>query len=342
MVALGGVRASLSVILPGFAVAALVAIAAQFMSEHYGAPAMLMALLMGMSLNFLSESGTKTAAGIHAASRGVLRFGVALLGARVSIEMLSGLGAAVIIMTVAAVVLTAVFAVAVGRIARVDWRLALLAGGAVAICGASAAVALNAVLAPGKDGEKNLALTIVAITLLSTAAMVAYPILSAWLQFDAREAGIFIGGTIHDVAQVVGAGFSISQETGEIATLVKMIRVSMLAPVIFSVFLILAITGGARDEQQPRDWKRLLPGFLVCFAVLAALRSFGLLPDAVADLAAEVSRWALLIALAAVGLRTSLKEAVAIRSPVVPLALLATGFLAVLMAAGLLMIRAPG
>ena len=77
---------------PGFAVSALVAATAQFLSEHYGAPAMLMALLLGLALNFLAEEGTKTAPGISMTARSVLRLGVALLGARISVEMLARLG----------------------------------------------------------------------------------------------------------------------------------------------------------------------------------------------------------------------------------------------------------
>ena len=86
---------------PGFAVSALVAATAQFLSEHYGAPAMLMALLLGLALNFLAEEGTKTAPGISMTARSVLRLGVALLGARISVEMLARLGWPLVLLVVA-------------------------------------------------------------------------------------------------------------------------------------------------------------------------------------------------------------------------------------------------
>nr|WP_267901722.1 putative sulfate exporter family transporter [Sinorhizobium meliloti] len=110
--------------------AVLIAISAQFLSEHYGAPATLMALLLGMSLNFLSESGARTVPGIHFASRAVLRFGVALLGARVSLEVLSDLSVSLLCLVTTALACTILFAIIVGKFAGMDWRLSLLTGGA--------------------------------------------------------------------------------------------------------------------------------------------------------------------------------------------------------------------
>jgi len=73
-------------------------------------------------------------------------------------------------------------------------------------------------------------LTVIAVSTLPTLAMVAYPTIARWMALDPHKAGIFLGGTIHDVAQVVGAGYSMSQETGDTATLVKLLRVAMLLP----------------------------------------------------------------------------------------------------------------
>ena len=91
------------------------------------------------------------------------------------------------------------------------------------------------------------------VTVLSTIAMVIYPMLAQLFQFDARDSGLFLGGTIHDVAQVVGAGFSIGPETGETATLVKLIRVSMLAPVVLVFSLVIRQIGlsGAHPKDRP-------------------------------------------------------------------------------------------
>ena len=287
---------------PGLITATLVGVTAQFLSEHYGAPAMLMALLLGLALNFLSEEGSRTAPGIAFTARTVLRLGVALLGVRISVEMLGALGPGLIALTVAGVGATILCGLVLARLTGRDWRFGLLTGGSVAICGASAAMAISAILPRHEKSERDLVFTVLAVTVLSTVAMVVYPMISNAMGFTALESGVFLGGTIHDVAQVVGAGFSVGQEAGETATLVKLIRVSMLAPVVLVASLAIRARGAATEETRPP----LLPGFVLGFVALAALNSMGLIPAEVALVASGLSRWALLISIAAVGIKTSL------------------------------------
>ena len=324
--------------LPGIAVASLVAVTAKFLSEHYGAPAMLMALLLGLSLNFLAEDGTRTVRGVEYAAKSILRIGVALLGARISAQMLAQLGPAMIALVVAAVAFTILFALVAARFFGRGWRLALLSGGAVAICGASAAMAIAAVLPKTDKSERNLAFTVLSVTLLSTVAMIAYPVLVTWFDFDAVESGVFLGGTIHDVAQVVGAGFSISPEVGETATLVKLIRVSMLAPVvlIFSISVRMSgFEGGGEDGKRPP----LLPGFVVGFLILATLNTVGVIPVWLASFCSAVSQWALLVAIAAVGIKTSLLRMLDVGGTAIALIVVETLALAVFVMLGVQLVR---
>lgn len=291
---------------PGLLVTAAVAMAAEFLAEHYGAPAMLMALLLGIAFHFLSEEG-RCVAGIDFSAKKVLRIGVALLGMRISVDLLIQLGAETILLLIVGLISTICFGLLLARILRLDWRLALLTGGAVAICGASAAMAIAAVLPKNKHSERNLLVTVLGVTIMSTLAMILYPILAHRLGLSDRATGIFFGGTIHDVAQVVGAGFSVSQVAGETATLVKLIRVTMLAPVVLVFSLILR---QLPQEEEQEDVKRppLLPGFVIAFLVLAAINSFGLIPPVVSTFGLDVSRWALLAGIVAVGMKTSLKN----------------------------------
>ncbi|TRW96210.1 putative sulfate exporter family transporter [Paracoccus sp. M683] len=324
---------SLRPLFPGFAVSCLVAATAQFLSEHYGAPAMLMALLLGLALNFLAEEGTRSAAGIEFTARTVLRLGVALLGARISVEMLAGLGGPAIALVIGGVIATILFALVVTRFVGRSWRFALLTGGSVAICGASAAMAIAAILPKHEKSERDLVFTVLSVTVLSTVAMVLYPMIANLFQFDARDSGIFLGGTIHDVAQVVGAGFSISPEAGEAATLVKLIRVSMLAPVVLCFSLVIrqiGLEGPATGNRPP-----LLPGFVLGFLALATLNSIGLIPTIIADFAGALSRWALLIAIAAVGIKTSLGRMVEVGPAAIVLLIAETAFLGIFIIAGL-------
>lgn len=315
---------------PGVIVAALVAIAAQFLSEHYGAPAMLLALLLGIALNFLGEPG-KTAEGIGFTARTVLRFGVAILGARVSAELLMSLGWEMIALLVAGTVATILFGVALARVIGQGPRFAILTAGAVAICGASAAMAIAAVLPKDERSERNLLFTVLGVTVLSTIAMIAYPILTSTLGFDDVTAGAFIGATVHDVAQVVGAGFSISETAGETSTLVKLIRVTFLAPIVVLIAL------WWRHQAVEEDGKRppLIPGFVLGFLALATLNSFGLIPSSIGAFLAALSSWALLAAIAAVGMKTDLKNVLSLGPGPLVLITAETVFLAALVLAGI-------
>ena len=322
----------LKTIAPGLLVSLVLAITAQFLSDHYGAPAMLMALLLGIAFHFLAEEG-RCVEGIEFTGKKVLRLGVALLGARISVELLIGLGWELILLVILGVIATILFGLLGARVLGRGWRLALLTGGSVAICGASAAMAIAAVLPKNEHSERNLIFTVLSVTVLSTIAMIAYPVLSSGLALDHREAGVFLGGTIHDVAQVVGAGFSVSDEAGENATLVKLIRVTMLAPLV----LVFGLCVMAMGIKQPATAERppLVPGFILVFLALAALNSFHVIPEVVATYLADLSRWALLVAIAAVGMKTSLRRILDVGGQAIVLIVAETVFLAAFILIGI-------
>ncbi|RJG27176.1 YeiH family protein [Massilia cavernae] len=286
---------------PGFAVSAMVAAAASFLSEHYGAPVMLFALLLGMALNFLSVEG-QCKPGIEYTARTVLRLGVALLGLRLTLPQIAALGWKPAALVVVVVTVTIVLSIVVARWLGFNRLFGLLTGGATAICGASAALALSAALPTHPQKEKATLFTVIGVSALSTIAMIAYPMIARWFDLSPLQAGVFLGATIHDVAQVVGAGYSMSRETGDAATVVKLMRVAMLLPVIVCATMVTRAqsTGGKRPP--------LLPGFAVGFLVLACINSTGWVPPAVQHLGNDLSRWALVIAISALGMKTQLKE----------------------------------
>lgn len=327
----GGLPSAAAKYWPGLAVTGATAIAAQFLSDHYGAPAMLMALLLGIALHFLSEEG-RCVPGIDLSAKKVLRIGVALLGMRISVDLLIGLGAGTILLLISAIASTICFGLLGAKVLGRGWRLALITSGSVAICGASAAMAIAAVLPKNEFSERNLIFTVLSVTVLSTIAMIVYPILAHAIGLDARATGIFFGGTIHDVAQVVGAGFSVSPEAGEAATLVKLIRVTMLAPVVLIYSLATRNIGGHEDASSRPP---LLPGFVIAFLILAALNSFGLIPAAVSEAGSTVSRWALLAGIVSVGMKTALRRVLDVGGDAVALVVAETMFIALFILVGM-------
>ncbi len=292
---------------PGFAVSLIVAAAASFLSEHYGAPVMLFALLLGMALNFLAADG-KCKAGIEFTARSVLRIGVALLGMRITLEQIAGLGWKPVALVVFLVVVTILVSVVAAKVMGFQRLFGMLTGGATAICGASAALALAAALPNHPQKERATLFTVIGVSALSTLAMILYPMISNWVGLSPQVAGVFLGATIHDVAQVVGAGYGMSTETGDTATVVKLMRVAMLLPVIVCAAMITRMQGADTSGKRPP----LLPWFAVGFLILACVNSTGWVAPVVQGSVNELSRWCLVVAISALGMKTQLKELAAV------------------------------
>jgi len=326
-------RAQAAALGPGLAATLIVALAATYLSDHYGAPPVIFALLLGMALNALSAEPRYTP-GINVSARTVLRISVALLGLRITFNQVGELGWSTAAMVLVAVPLTIGFGWLLARAMKLDGRFGVLSGGAVGICGASAAMAI-AVAWPRKNSERDTVVVIACITTYSTIAMVMYPALLAHLHLDPVQTGRFLGGSIHDVAQVVAAGYASSSQAGDTATIVKLMRVAMLLPV---VLLITVATARTREKAEPAQPKvALLPAFLVVFVILAALNGFHLVAKPVASILIEVSKWLLVISVAALGMKTSLREMMAVGGTAIALIAVETLFLAFLVLGWLLL-----
>jgi uncharacterized integral membrane protein (TIGR00698 family) len=316
--ALGGIG-------PGLLASLVIAAAAAFLADHYAGPVMLFALLLGMAMNFLSDVD-RCKPGVTFASRTILRLGVALLGFRITLWEIEALGWQPVALVIAVVTLTIIVSVWVARAMGFKTEFGLLTGGATAICGASAAMAISAALPPDDRKERLTGFTIIGVSTLSTIAMILYPVVSQLFRFDDHQAGVFLGATVHDVAQVVGAGYAISPEAGDTATVVKLMRVAMLLPVIVAIGLWARSHGGHGEGKAPP----LLPWFVTAFAALVVVNSLVPIPEFVRDAGNTASRWCLVAAIAALGVKTHFREIIDIGWKPVVLMILETLFIAAL------------
>lgn len=288
---------------PGLLASLIIAAAAAFLADHYAGPVMLFALLLGMAMNFLSDVD-RCKAGISFASRTVLRLGVALLGFRITVWEVAALGWQPVLLVISVVTLTIFASIWAARTMGFKPEFGMLSGGATAICGASAAMAISAALPHDERKERATGFTIIGVSTLSTIAMILYPAVSSFFGFDDHHAGVFIGATVHDVAQVVGAGYAISPEAGDTATVVKLMRVAMLLPVIVLVGLWARKRGGHGEGKRPP----LLPWFVTAFAALVVINSLLPVPEFVREAGSTASRWCLVAAIAALGVKTHFRD----------------------------------
>lgn len=290
--------------LPGLTVAALATLAAASLADRYDAPLTLMALLIGLALNFLSADRRLTP-GLALAARELLRWAIVLVGARITLAQIAALGPEALAMVVATVAITIGAGIAAARALGFSAAFGVLSGGAVAICGGSAAMALSATLGERRVRQAELTLVLVGISALSSLAMVLYPPVAHAMGFSAAQAGYFLGGSVHDVAQALGSGYAFSPAAGETATIVKLARVALLAPVLAIVALRfsaqLEITGGAPKVAT-------IPWFVLGFFAVAGVNSLGVIPPQVSSFAAETAAVMLAVSVAATAIRSPLAE----------------------------------
>ena len=282
--------------IPGLLMTGVAALAAAYLSEHYGAPLMLMGLLIGLAFNF-ANADARLHAGLGFASKTLLRWGIVLVGLQVTFAQIASLGLiafAAIAMMIALVTMTGTL---VARGGAMGSAFGTLAGGAVAICGASAALALSSVLGERRASQAQLTLVLVSVSAASALAMSVYPILAHALHLTDTQAGFLMGASIHDVAQALGAGYSYSEVAGQTASIVKLTRVAMLAPA-------LAVVAWAYPAADAKKGGVGVPWFVLGFLGMTTLHSLVALPAPVLAWSPKFASGLLLLAVTATGIRS--------------------------------------
>lgn len=295
-------RRPLSRFVPGLAIAAIASAAAAWLSQNYGVPVILAGLLLGLALNF-AAGDVRTHDGLDWISRHGLRAGIVLLGCQVTAMQVAEMGLVPFVglaLVMAAAIIAAMLA---ARASGQSPAVGLLGGGATAICGASAALALYGVIGRERVDQAQFTLTLVILAAASAIALVTYPMLAGALKFTDAQAGFLTGAAIHDVAQAIGAGFAVSDAAGAQATVVKLTRVALLAPLVALAALWIARAQPlAAKLGQPRI--PVLPGFILAFLALVGVNSAVTLPPALAGYALTTSKTLLLLAVTATAMRT--------------------------------------
>jgi len=287
---------------PGLALCGVAAAAAAWLSEHYGFPIILLGLLVGLSLNFISHD-PRSHAGLDFASRTCLRWGIVVLGLQVTLEQIRALGPAPFAALGVVMAITLAAGMAGARTFGQSKYAGILAGGATAICGASAALALYGVIGKDRLSQAQFALTLVGVSLASAFAMSVYPALAGELGLSHGQAGFLIGASIHDVAQAIGGGYAFSDAAGSYATIVKLSRVAMLAPIVALTSLAIGPADAAGGDAPL--WRRLaLPWFILAFLGVVAVNSAVTIPPLLVKNGLIASKALLLLAVTATAMRS--------------------------------------
>ncbi|HEX2091322.1 MAG TPA: putative sulfate exporter family transporter [Longimicrobiaceae bacterium] len=321
--------------LPGVGLAAAIGLAAwgiQRVEErvvgHAVIEALVIAILLGTVVRTFCAPGPRWAPGIDLTAKWILEVAIVLLGASVDLPALLRGGPALAALVVTAVFLGIATGVAIGRALGLSPELSVLVACGNGICGNSAIAAVAPVI--GAEREE-VASSIAFTAVVGVIVVLTLPLLIPLLGLSHYQYGVLAGMTVYAVPQVLAATFPVSTLSGQVGTLVKLMRVLLLGPTV----LFFALRRGRRGEGARLSIGRVLPWFVVGFLFLAVLRSLGILPAQVAEPAREVSRWLTVAAMAALGLGVDVRDLGRVGRPVALAAGLSLVFLVVL-AAGLI------
>ena len=294
---------SAAAILPGVALSAAIAVSAFLARSIPGVATfspMILAILLGMAFHNIVGTPLAARAGIAFSLRRLLRVAIILLGFQLTLTQVASVGAGGLLVVALTLVATFVFTVFAGRMLGVDRKLTELIAAGTSICGASAIVAVNTVT---EAHDEDIAYAVACVTIFGSIAMFTYPVLSGVLHLDSYAYGLWSGASIHEIAQVVAASFQNGQRAGEVGTMVKLARVMLLAPVVFTLNLKARFGAASTAMKSARP---PVPWFVLGFVALVCFNSVVEIPVDARKMVATLTAFLLSVALAAMGLQTDI------------------------------------
>jgi uncharacterized integral membrane protein (TIGR00698 family) len=259
----------------------------------------MIAILIGMAVHNVVRTPKAAKDGIRVSMRTLLRLAIMLLGLQLTVTEMAAVGRTGILIIVLSLSATFLFTMWLGRLLEVNSKLAQLIGAGTSICGAAAVIATNTVT---RARDEDVAYAIACVTVFGSLWMFLYPLFEQLLFLTPEGYGLWAGASIHEIAQVVAAGFQNGPQSGNFATIAKLTRVLLLAPIVFTLAFF-----RTRDENGAAP-RASLPWFVLGFVVLVIVNSAIPLAPATKSAAASITSFLLAMALAGMGLETDLSR----------------------------------
>lgn len=288
----------------GVLLCTLIGVAAVLLSDYLPLGSVALAILLGILIGNTVPLGGRFDQGIAFSERHVLAWAIALMGVNLNYGILQELGFRSLALIISALGFTLLLSVVLGKVFRWDPKLTLLVGIGNGVCGTSAIAATETIIGAHKE---DVGVAVAVVNGLGTVGMLMLPILATWvLHLGAVDAGLLIGNTLQAVGQVTAGGFSVSEVTGQTATIVKMARILLLTPLVFVLIYLYAPGKREGAALRPNSAFRGIPLFILGFVLFSLISTLKLLPEVYLGVLAKVSHWALVLAMAGIGLRITL------------------------------------
>lgn len=268
-----------------------------------------MALLVGMALNPLVSRYQRLDAGVSYAGKMILRIGIILMGVNLNFAQVVNVGKYSMFLMLFTMATAFGAGNLIGRLFKMNWKITNLLAVSTAICGGSAVAAVGPVI---KAKDEDVAYAISSTFIFDILTVVAIPWLGMAMGMSNLGYGLWVGTVVNDTSSVVAAGYAFSEAAGNTAVIVKLTRTLFIIPyvLIFS-FITERLEAKTQDVNQgrtPINFKKIFPHFIILFLVVVALRSTGIIPEAIVPGLSNTSRFCMVMALAAIGLKTSFSE----------------------------------
>ena len=285
----------------GIFLSLIIAIVALLLSDFIAIGSVAIAIILGVVITNSFNLPSKFSSGITYSEKSILAIAIGLMGINLDFTVLSSLGINAILLIISGMVLTIFSTLAVAKFFQIDRKFALLLGIGNAVCGASAIGATKGII-KGKDDEVGISIAVV--NFLGTIGIFLVPFVALLIGFDDIKSGILVGNTLQAVGQAVAGGFAISDISGQTATIVKMGRVLMLTPLIV-ILLFIYPTNNDNKKNTPLSILKNIPLFIIGFILLSIVATLQILPENIISLISQSSKYALIVAMSAIGLKIS-------------------------------------
>ena len=296
---------------PGMLLSACVAAVAILLSSLIPGDiigATVMALLVGMSLNPLLNKYKQFNAGVSYTGKIILRVGIVLMGVNMNFAEVLSVGKYSLFVMIFTMATAFGAGNLIGKMFGMNWKLTNLLSVSTAICGGSAVAAVGPVI---KAKDEDVAYAISSTFLFDILTVVVIPWIGIALGMSNMGYGLWVGTAVNDTSSVVAAGYAFSEFAGNTAVIVKLTRTLFIIPyvLIFSVITErLEAKSEGKNGQSSVNFKKIFPYFIILFLIVVALRSTGIIPSMLTPALSKTSKFCMVMALSAIGLKTSFGE----------------------------------
>lgn len=298
-------------IAPGLLLSACVAMIAIFLSSLIPGDiigATVMALLVGMALNPILKRYKQFNAGVSYTGKMVLRIGIILMGVNMNFSEVLNVGKYSLFVMIFTMATAFGAGNLIGKMFGMNWKLTNLLSVSTAICGGSAVAAVGPVI---KAKDEDVAYAISSTFIFDVLTVVVIPWIGIALGMSNMGYGLWVGTAVNDTSSVVAAGYAFSEFAGNTAVIVKLTRTLFIIPYVL-IFSIITERLEAKSEavhgRTSINFKKIFPYFIILFLVVVALRSTGIIPNTLIPVLSKTSKFSMVMALSAIGLKTSFRD----------------------------------